>query len=227
MASGFFAVIATFSSRFDYAAIAIGVGLVCDGLDGKVARLLGSASDFGTQLDSLADVLAFGMAPAVLAFYWGVGPAFRSMNLHNTQIFEVAGWLACCTFVVCSAFRLARFNVSASAESAGFEGLPTPGAAAVIAAAAFAMPPLSGGKEAAIALALIVILSVLMVSRIRYDASGWIAARLRRPLWALPAALAAIAALWVDAGAAVLSAAVLFALSGPVAGAAASLRMGE
>jgi len=242
IASGFFAVVATFYAStalrgnvatgmagFDYAAIAIGVALISDGLDGKVARFLGSASDFGTQLDSLADVVAFGMAPAVLGFYWGVLPSVQGMSPRFAQIGGAAGLLACCTFLVCTVFRLARFNVTAQHEegSRGFTGLPTPGAAAVVAAAVyFADRPLNGWREAAIWLAVILILAALMVSRIGYNASGLIAARLQRPAWMIPAGLLAIWALWTHAGATFLTAALLFALSGPFAGAISSLRRG-
>src|SRR5687767_9871949 len=73
MFCGFYAILASFRGDFDSAAIAIGLGIVLDGLDGRVARLTGTASEFGVQLDSLADVLTFGAAPAVLAFSWGLG----------------------------------------------------------------------------------------------------------------------------------------------------------
>jgi len=240
VASGFFAVVMTFHATtvlrgnvamsvagFDYAAIAIGVALVSDSLDGKVARLLGSASDFGMQLDSLADVVAFGMAPAVLGFYWGVLPSLQGLSHRFTQIAGAAAFVACCTFLVCAVFRLARFNVTAQhdAGSRRFVGLPAPGAAAVIAAVVhFAQRPLNGWKETAIWLSLILILAVLMVSRIGYNASGWIPARLQNPLWMLPAGILAIWVLWIHSGAAFLSMALLFALSGPLAGAISSLR---
>ena len=239
IASGFFAVVATFYAStalrgnvatgmagFDCAAIAIGVALISDGLDGKVARLLGSASDFGTQLDSLADVLAFGMAPAVLAFYWGVLPSVQGMSPRFAQIGGAAGFLACCTFLVCTVFRLARFNVSAQQEgSRGFTGLPTPGAAAVVAAVVyFTDRPLNGWRETAIWLAVILILAALMVSRIGYNASGLIPAWLQRPVWMIPAGLLAIWVLWTHPGATFLAAALVFALSGPFAGAISTLR---
>ena len=238
ISSGFFAVVATFHATtalradvatgmagFDYAAIAIGVALISDSLDGKVARLLGSASDLGTQLDSLADVVAFGMAPAVLGFYWGVLPSVQAMSPRFAQIAGVAGFLACCTFVVCNAFRLARFNVSAPQHEGSrlFVGLPTPGAAAVIGAAVhFAERPLYGWKETAIWLAIILVLSFLMVSRIGYNAS--IPARLRSPLWMLSAGLLAVWLLWTHSGATILAVALVFALSGPFAGVISSLR---
>jgi len=212
MASGFLAVIATFERMFDYATIAIAIALICDALDGKIARLLGSASEFGTQLDSLADVLAFGMAPAVLAFYWGV-------RLSAGTI-EIAGLLACCTFVVCAAFRLARFNTTpARADgSRRFAGLPTPGAAGVIAAVVhFVARPLSGSRETAVWIVLILLLALLMVSRIPYYASNWIPNRLRKPYWIIPITVAVVALLWTHSGATLLALATVFVLSGPLA----------
>jgi len=232
IASGFFAVVATFDATtalggdvsagmaaFDYAAFAIGVALISDLLDGKVARLLGSASDFGTQLDSLADVLAFGMAPAVLGFYWGVLPSVERMDRRFAPLAMAAGFVACCTFVVCTVFRLARFNVARPHPegSRRFTGLPTPGAAAVVAAAVyFAERPLNGWREVAIWLAVLVILAYLMVSRIGYDAS--IPARLRRPLWMVPAGILAIWVAWIHPAATFLAMALAFVLSGPFAG---------
>jgi CDP-diacylglycerol--serine O-phosphatidyltransferase len=240
IASGFFAVMATFhattalggkeplgAAGFDYAAMAIVVALLSDLFDGKVARLLGSASEFGTQLDSLADVLAFGMAPAILGFYWGVLPSLQAMSARDAQIAGAAGFLACCTFVVCTVFRLARFNVSVPHPSGEkrFTGLPAPGAAAVVAAVVhFAERPLNGSKETALWLALILILAVLMVSRVGYNASGWVPARLQRPLWMLPAAILALWVLWTYPGATFLALALVFALSGPFAGVLSSLR---
>lgn len=240
IACGFFVVVATFNGTlplrhnvtngvagFDFAALAIGVALICDSLDGKVARLLGSASDFGTQLDSLADAVTFGLAPAVLGFYWGVMPVLQGMNARSVQITSAAGLLACCAFVVCTVFRLARFNVSPPHPegSRRFTGLPAPGAAAVVAAVVhFAKRPLHGWEETAIWLALILILAILMVSRVGYNASGWIPGRLRSLAWGFPAGIVAIWIAWMYSGPAFLTMALVFALSGPFASVISSFR---
>lgn len=199
ISSGLYAIGATVQARFDHAAIAIGVALLSDLFDGKVARLLGSASDFGTQLDSLADVVGFGVAPAVLAFYWGV---------IRTPLGDLAGFLTCCAYVSCTVFRLARFNVSA--PSPGFVGLPTPGAAGVVAAVVFFVKtPLNQWKVTALWLAVLLILSALMVSRFRYA--------LPLPRWLQrPLLIVGIVLLWLYPAATALIAAVLFALSGIV-----------
>ena len=136
---GYYAIIATLRGNYDYAAIAIGVGTVLDTLDGRIARLTKTASEFGVQLDSLADVLTFGAAPALLAFAWGLGATDgiqATVAMHVRQL----GWMAGFAFVVCSALRLARFNVQSVKKSPEtgsrryFVGLPTPASAGMIAA---------------------------------------------------------------------------------------------
>jgi len=108
--------------RFEAAAIAIFLSGVLDGLDGRVARLTRSTSQFGIEFDSLSDLVAFGVAPAILAFQWALAPFGR------------LGWLAAFMFVVCGALRLARFNVQKSVEDPNyFKGLPIPAAACFIA----------------------------------------------------------------------------------------------
>lgn len=130
-----------------------------DGLDGKVARLTGTTSEFGLQLDSLADVLSFGMAPALLAYSWVLHPFGR------------VGWLISFLFVICGACRLARFNVQTTAapDKRYFTGLPIPCAALTIAAMVLNFPVLERSSPMAYAmLGLVVVLSFLMVSKIRY-----------------------------------------------------------
>ena len=99
---GFWAIISVFQEKFFYAAVAILLASVFDVLDGKVARLSGATSKFGVQYDSLADLVSFGIAPALLAYSWALRPYGRF------------GWLAAFLFVVCGALRLARFNVQSS-----------------------------------------------------------------------------------------------------------------
>jgi CDP-diacylglycerol--serine O-phosphatidyltransferase len=110
-------------ANLDRAAIAIGIAIVLDALDGRIARLMGATSQFGLQLDSLADAVSFGIAPALLMWGWG---------LSGIKHF---GWIACFIFVICGVMRLARFNVQSS-ELKHFIGLPIPAAAGVVAALA-------------------------------------------------------------------------------------------
>ena len=121
--------------HFEMAAKAIGVAVVLDGVDGWIARMTNTVSDFGREMDSLADVITFGIAPAVLAYAWGVRglPGLDSGDGHRLAEF---GWIACLVFLVCCAWRLARFNVQGMAPGGSkfFVGMPTPAAAGMIAA---------------------------------------------------------------------------------------------
>lgn len=156
---GFWAIISIFQEKFEYAAYAILLAGVFDVLDGKVARLSGATSKFGVQYDSLADLVSFGIAPAVLAFNWALRP------------YGKFGWLAAFLFVVCGALRLARFNVqSTSGEVKYFKGLPIPAAASLIALTILLYFELieSGGVKDIVILIMIYLLAFLMVSNIRY-----------------------------------------------------------
>jgi CDP-diacylglycerol---serine O-phosphatidyltransferase len=157
---GFWSIISVFQETYFFAAVAILVAAVFDALDGKVARLSGSTSKFGVQYDSLADLISFGMAPAILAFSWALRPYGR------------LGWLAAFLFVVCGALRLARFNVMAAAgDTKYFKGLPIPGAAAMIALTILLYQRLieTGGVKDIVILVMIYVLAFLMVSNIRYS----------------------------------------------------------
>jgi CDP-diacylglycerol--serine O-phosphatidyltransferase len=156
---GFWAIISVFQEKFYYAAVAILLASVFDILDGKVARLSGATSKFGVQYDSLADLISFGVAPALLAFSWALRPYGRF------------GWLAAFLFVVCGALRLARFNVmSASGETKYFKGLPIPAAATMIALTILLYLRLieTGWVKNIVILVMIYVLAFLMVSNIRY-----------------------------------------------------------
>ena len=156
---GFWAIISVFQERFFYAAIAILLAVVFDVLDGKVARLSGATSKFGIQYDSLADLVSFGIAPALLAFSWALRPYGRF------------GWLAAFLFVACGALRLARFNVqTSSGEVKYFKGLPIPAAASMIALTILLYLRLieTGWVKDIVILVMIYILAFLMVSNIRY-----------------------------------------------------------
>ncbi len=156
---GFWAIVSVFHEKFEYAAYAILLAAVFDALDGKVARLSGAMSKFGVQYDSLADLISFGVAPALLAFSWALRPYGRF------------GWLAAFLFVVCGALRLARFNVqSSSGETKYFKGLPIPAAAAMIALTILLYLRLieTDLVKDIVILVMIYVLAFLMVSSIRY-----------------------------------------------------------
>jgi CDP-diacylglycerol--serine O-phosphatidyltransferase len=128
--SGFYAIVAAIDLRFDHAGIAVFVAMIFDGLDGRVARWTQTASAFGKEYDSLSDMVSFGVAPAIVTYQWGVariaeyGPLWRRV-----------GWLVCFFYAAAAALRLARFNSRAATQDKHyFEGLPSPSAAAIVAA---------------------------------------------------------------------------------------------
>ena len=156
---GFWAIISVFQEKFFYAAVAILLACVFDILDGKVARLSGATSKFGVQYDSLADLVSFGIAPALLAFSWALRP------------YGKFGWLAAFLFVVCGTLRLARFNVqSSSGEVKYFKGLPIPAAASMIALTILLYLRLieTDWVKDIVILVMIYVLAFLMVSNVRY-----------------------------------------------------------
>jgi CDP-diacylglycerol--serine O-phosphatidyltransferase len=128
--SGFYAVVAAIDQHFDHAGMAVFAAMIFDTLDGRIARLTRTESAFGKEYDSLADMVAFGVAPAIVAYQWGV-VRIMEYGRHWGRF----GWLACFFYAVAAALRLARFNArSASADKRFFEGLPSPSAAAIVAA---------------------------------------------------------------------------------------------
>lgn len=157
---GFYSIIASLDGHFEKAAIAILLSAVMDGLDGRVARLTGSSSKFGVEYDSLADLVAFGLAPGVLIFTWALRPFGRY------------GWLAAFLFVVCGALRLARFNVQiTTVESKRFNGLPIPAAASLVATTVLMFFYLGRGEELvkhAAVLGLVYVLAFLMISNVKF-----------------------------------------------------------
>jgi CDP-diacylglycerol---serine O-phosphatidyltransferase len=165
------------AENFAVAAKAIGAAVFLDGLDGRIARMTNTTSDFGREMDSLADVISFGLAPAVLAFAWGVqfvGPLSDSIRreIHN------AGYFISFLFLLCGAVRLARFNVQKNPvpknpgrpDRKYFVGLPIPAGAGMIASVVFATnsEPVTWWPYAVLWLALLLLLGFLMVSTWRY-----------------------------------------------------------
>ena len=176
MFCGFYAILASLKGHYIYSAWAILIANVFDGLDGWVARLTHSTTRFGIELDSLSDLVAFGIAPAVLIYSWAL------------QSFGRLGWGAAFLFVICGALRLARFNVQmGSAESKSFTGMPIPGAATVMASLVLFYDEVWGvltGKNYVILL-FPFLLAILMVSTLRYHGFKEIDPRSRKPFWLL------------------------------------------
>src|SRR5216683_5092502 len=198
---GYFAVVAAYmgtAEDFDRAAKAIGLAFLFDSLDGRLARLLGANTDFGVQFDSLADVVSFGVAPAVLAFAWGV----RSLSIAGTQqgqLLSDLGWVCCLGFLVCCAWRLARFNVQGMAPGGSkyFVGMPTPAAAGVIAALVHGFKePLHDWRWSVAWFVLAAGLGALMTSTIRYSSFKEIPWTRKQPSLAIVLLCLIVAVIW-------------------------------
>ena len=154
--AGFYAVISTLNGHYGAAAVAIGIAVVLDGLDGRIARLANATSDFGLQLDSLADVISFGLAPAVLIYSWGL--------VEFGKFAQFSAFF----FLICGAIRLARFNLQLG-DLRHFAGLPIPAAAGFVAATVHLFGQLPQSELFRIYLAGVTyLLSFLMISTIRY-----------------------------------------------------------
>lgn len=203
--AGYYSIVSTLHGEYWGAAVALGVAFVLDGLDGRIARLTNTQSDFGKVYDSLADVLTFGAAPAVLMLSWGLWDLGR------------IGWLASFFFLVCAAIRLARFSVQSSADRAFFVGYPTPAAAGLLAAIAFYWPQqVESLIVARVLLAGVLLISVLMVSSIRYRSFKDFDLRRRHPPVVIVFFAMTIALIALDPENVLLLLSVVYLLSGPV-----------
>lgn len=158
--SGFFAVVSAMNGRFEAAAIAIFVAMIFDGLDGRVARMTNTQSEFGAEYDSMADMVSFGMAPALVAYTWGLSGLGK------------IGWLAAFIYVAGAALRLARFNTQlAIADKRFFQGLASPAAAALVAGLVWVGVEYEvNGQDYGLVVALVTGLAgLLMVSNFKYN----------------------------------------------------------
>jgi CDP-diacylglycerol--serine O-phosphatidyltransferase len=186
------------STHFRSAAIAIGLAVFLDGLDGRIARLTKTVSDFGREMDSLADVISFGMAPAILAYAWGIEFAGSPPAPLTVEHLHRAGYFCAFLFLLCGAIRLARFNVQVNPvpKNPGrvgrkyFVGMPIPAAAGMVASVVYAFVeagPLQWWFLSVAWLALLGLLSFLMVSTWRYPSFKDLSLiRPRSPLTYLP-----------------------------------------
>jgi CDP-diacylglycerol--serine O-phosphatidyltransferase len=211
---------------FDHAAIAIGIAWFLDGLDGRIARMTNATSEFGVELDSIADVVTFGVAPAVLAYAWGYGSA---------EGIDRIGWGVSFFFLICGALRLARFNVMARSprfsvpgnspklDKRYFVGLPIPAAAGMLASVVhFAPQPLSSyafGPErlfSSLLIAGLALLAVLMVSTFRYASFKDLGFKSNKPFIILPLLSLLLAGIWFQSQYVLLVIATIYASHGPV-----------
>jgi len=205
---GFFSIISTFNGEYLQAAMFIIFAHLLDGVDGYAARLTKTTSQFGVEFDSLADVVSFGVAPAILVYFWALVP------------WGNWGWLAACTYVVCGALRLSRFNVQARSLTKGhFVGLPIPAAAEMITSTLFLYYYLGGegAPNRRIMLLLVIYgLAFLMVSGFQYFSLKNTDLRKRFPIWTLVFCIVLIKVIVAEPQVMFFTSVLLYTLSGPL-----------
>jgi CDP-diacylglycerol--serine O-phosphatidyltransferase len=203
--AGFYAIVAAMNGQFLPATIAIFFAGILDTVDGRVARIMGTESEFGAEYDSLSDMVAFGVAPALVAFSWGL-----------SQLGQF-GWVAAFVYMACAALRLARFNTQG--ENKSFTGLASPSAAGIICFGIWvsvehgiAEPSLLGASFLAVAT---VVAGLLMVSNFTYFSPKTINIRERIPFVTLVLIVMGFAVLMIDPPSVLLAICVVYSLSGP------------
>lgn len=203
--AGFYAIVAAMKGHFEIAAIAIFVAMVADGLDGRVARLTNTQSSFGAQYDSLSDMAAFGIAPALVIYSWSL--------YHLGKM----GWLAAFLYAAATALRLARFNAQV-ADKRYFQGLPCPSAAGLIASIVWMGSSYEIiGTTIAIPLAgLAIVVAGLMVSTIRYTSFKSIDFKGKVPFITVVVAVFVIAAIALEPPEMLFGLFFLYIISGPI-----------
>ncbi len=207
--SGFYAIIAGMNGQFENAAIAIFVSMVLDGLDGRVARMTNTQSKFGAEYDSLADMVSFGVAPALVAFSWALSSAGK------------IGWVAAFIYVAGAALRLARFNTQiGSVDKRFFVGLPSPAAAAIIAGMiwvgsqfSFDMSLQAYSYAGAF---LVTVAGLLMVSNVYYLSFKEIDLKGKVPFMSLLAVVLILAVISIDPATLLWSIFLIYGFSGPI-----------
>jgi CDP-diacylglycerol--serine O-phosphatidyltransferase len=187
MLCGFAAILVSIRGQFTLAAVLVGVSVVCDITDGAVARLVGAVTPFGLQFDSLADLVSFGLAPALLAF---------TLFSRGRDEFDPLGWVVCFLWVACAAIRLARFNttIDPTADKRFFIGMPSPGAAGIVLASVFAFGDQMEGRSRLWVLLPVVVPALLMVSTVRFRSfRSLVSPKSRRPYGLIAAAVLLVA----------------------------------
>ncbi|MBW4936386.1 CDP-diacylglycerol--serine O-phosphatidyltransferase [Marinobacter sp. F4206] len=204
--SGFYAIVSAANGVFDNAAIAIFVSMILDGLDGRVARMTNTQSKFGEEYDSLADMVAFGVAPGLVAFFWSLNGLGK------------VGWAITFIYVAGAALRLARFNVQiGSIDKKYFVGLPSPAAAACVAGLVWCFHQF--GPASWLTLLTIVVVGgtgVMMVSNILYRSFKDLDMRGRVPFAAILLVVLIFVVIALDPATVLFSGFLIYALSGPV-----------
>ena len=212
--AGFYSIVAAMHGRYESAAIAVFVAMVMDGLDGRVARLTHTESEFGAEYDSLADMVSFGLAPALVMYQWALS-GMAELGRIPGQL----GWLAAFAYASCAALRLARFNTQiGSADKRYFLGLPSPSAAAVMVGLVWVGHDLGWQGDQLMWLAFLVTVgaAALMVSNILYHSFKQIDLRGRVPFVAVLAIVAVFVFASIDPPKVLFAGFLTYGLSGPV-----------
>jgi CDP-diacylglycerol--serine O-phosphatidyltransferase len=210
---GFFAIVAAMNGRFTAAAVAVLVAAIMDGLDGRVARLTNTQSDFGAEYDSLSDMVSFGVAPALIVYVW----ALDDLATLGWKFANLA-WLAAFLYAACAGLRLARFNTQiGKADKRFFQGLASPAAAGLMVCLVWLGDDLGyRGQEWAVSTLFVTVASgLLMVSRFAYYSFKDIGTRSRVPFLALLVPVLLLVLISIDPPTVLFSLAALYALSGP------------
>ncbi|MEO7431751.1 MAG: CDP-diacylglycerol--serine O-phosphatidyltransferase [Dokdonella sp.] len=216
MFAGYFAIISAIGGRFTDAAIAVFVAAILDGLDGRVARLTGTQSEFGVQYDSLSDLVSFGVAPSLVLYTWSLS----SLKAYGPGWGKL-GWAAAFIYAACAALRLARFNTQVGvADKRYFQGLASPAAAALCMSFVWAIEDkgLFGATASDmdfVTPVVAIVAGLLMVSRVRYFSFKAAPKSDRVPFIWIPAAMLILTGLAVDPPRVVLTVTVLYVISGP------------
>lgn len=216
MFAGFYAIIASIGGRYTDAAVAVFIAAVLDGMDGRVARMTGTQTEFGVQYDSLSDLISFGLAPALVMYTWSLS-ALRDFG----PLWGKLGWAAAFIYAACAALRLARFNTQVGvADKRYFQGLASPAAAAVCMSFVWSVDKFGlAGSDFCFATAVIaVVVGLLMVSRFRYFSfkSLPMGDRQRVPFVWMVVAVLLLALLYLDTPRVLFAGFTVYLLSGPV-----------
>ena len=205
--SGFYAIVASMNGHFENAAIAIFVAMVLDGLDGRVARLTNTSSDFGAEYDSLADMVSFGVAPSLVVFNWVLDDIGK------------LGWFAAFVYVAGAALRLARFNTQiGSMDKRYFMGLPSPAAAATVAGLVWAATEygVDGAPYAYMIALYVALVGVLMVSNVLYYSFKDVSLKEKVPFLILAGIVLAVGVISISPETFLWLLFLVYALSGPL-----------
>ncbi|MFO7594346.1 MAG: CDP-diacylglycerol--serine O-phosphatidyltransferase [Pseudomonadota bacterium] len=205
--AGFYAIVAAMGGDYAQAAVAIFIAMVLDGLDGRVARMTNTQSEFGAEYDSLADMVSFGLAPALVMYEW---------SLHSMG---KLGWLAAFIYTAGAALRLARFNTNiGTIDKRFFQGLPSPSAAAVLVGLVWVGHDydIAGSQLQWLTLFVTTAIGILMVSNVRYYSFKDVDLKGKVPFFALLVVILIFVLVSIDPPQVLFGAALVYALSGPL-----------